>query len=135
MSHRTWRILELLVGPLPPTILFAPPMFAGIVALTRVAREGNTEAGLPVVLGLLIAGMVGIVALWVAVLRGKRLEGDSGSVRAAVGAGLLVGLIAVGGAAPSFLSTCRSLVGCSTFVLGFGGPTIVGVRYIVRLMR
>lgn len=110
-------------------------MLAGIVALSRVAGEGRGEGGLPVVLALLMAGMAGIFALWVAVLRGKRLEADSGPVRAAVGAGLLFGLIAVGGAAPSLLSTCRSIVGCSTLALGFGGPTIVGVRYIVRLMR
>lgn len=135
MSHRTWRILEVLVGPLLPTILFVPPMLAGLVALSGVAAAGNGEAGLPVVLGLLVAGMAGIVALWVAVLRGKRLEGDSGPVRGAVGAGLLFGLVAVAGAAPTLLVPCSSLVTCSTLGLGFGGPTIVGVRYIVRLMR
>lgn len=135
VSHRTWRILEVLAGPVPPTVLFVPPMLAGILALAGVAGEGDGGTGLPVVLGLLVAGMVGIVALWVAVLRGNRLAADSVPVRAAVGAGLLLGLVAVVGAAPPLLAPCPSLVACSALWLGFGGPTIVGIRYLVLLIR
>lgn len=136
MSHRTWRILEILAGPVLPTVLFVPPMLTGILVLSRVAGEGDGGPGLPVVLGLLLAGMTGIIALWVAVLRGNRLEGDRGPVRAAVGAGLLLGLVAVLGAAPTLLAPCRpSLVTCSTLGLGLGGPSIVGIRHLIRLIR
>lgn len=135
MSHRKWRILEVLAGPVLPTVLFVPPMLAGILALSRVAGEGDGGQGLPVVLGFLVAGMAGILALWVAVLRGNRLAADSGPVRAAVGAGLLLGLLAVVWAAPPLLAPCPSLVACWTLGLGFGGPTIVGIRYLIRLIR
>ncbi|MFW6088683.1 MAG: hypothetical protein ACODAB_02950 [Gemmatimonadota bacterium] len=135
MSDRTWRVLEILVGPVPATVLFVPPMLAGILALSRVAGEGDGGPGLPVVLGLLVAGMAGIVALWVAVLRGNRLEADSRPVRAAVGAGLLLGLVAVVRAAPAFLAPCPSPIDCPALWLGFGGPTIVGIRYVILLIR
>lgn len=135
MSDRTWRVLEILIGPVPATVLFVPPMLAGILAMSRVAAEGGGGPGLPVVLGLLVAGMAGILALWVAVLRGSRLEADNRPVRAAVGAGLLLGLVAVFGAAPAILAPCPSPVACPALWLAFGGPTIVGIRYVILLIR
>lgn len=135
MSDRTWRVLEVLAGPILPTVLFAPPMLAGILALSRVAADGDGASGLPVVLGLLVAGMAGIIALWGAVLRGNRLKGDSAPVRAAVGVGLLLGLVAAVGAAPTLLVPCSSLGTCSTLGLGLGGPSIVGIRHLIHLLR
>jgi len=133
MSHRAWRVLEILAGPVLPTVLFVPPMLMGILVLARTAGAGDGASGLPIVLGLLVAGSSGVIALWVAVLRGNRLRTDSGPVRWSVGAGLLLGLLAVIGAAPHLLAPCPSFVACATLWLGFGGPTIVGVRYLVLL--
>lgn len=110
-------------------------MLAGILALSRVAGEGDAGPGLPVVLGLLLAGMAGIIALWVAVLRGNRLGGDRGPVRATVGVGLLLGLVAVVEAAPTLLAPCPSLVTCSVLGPGLGGPSIVGTRHLIHLIR
>lgn len=118
-----------------PTVFFVPPMLAGILALSGVAGAADAGPGLPYVVGLLLAGMAGIVALWVAVLRGTRLRSDSRPVRWGVGAGLLLGLLAVAGVAPSLLASCPSAAGCSVLGISLGGPVVVGIRYLILLVR
>lgn len=128
------RPLEIVFGPLVPTLLFLPPMTMALIALASTAAEGRAGSGLFMVMIVLAFGAVGTIALWVAVLRERRFFAESRWWRWATILGLALGLVAVAIGLPGFLRGCAVGWECTVPGVLLVGPVVLGTLHVIRLI-
>jgi hypothetical protein len=124
---------------LAPLLTFGTAMFIYAAALT-VMRSGagwRELLGFTALILWLLAGLAGLVTVWIVTIQGRRVEAFSPRQRALRIAGLLMGACAAGlffyGSAAM---TARWNARQTTFwVLVFVPPTVLGLRHGLPLCR
>jgi hypothetical protein len=127
------RLLRVLLGPLPATVLLLPLVFAGglgaaIALVTGLLEPNRTPAerwGMVSTSGMILmwvaAAGVGVLALWLVTLAENLAGLRQSSGRWFLAAGLLIGLVAAG----------RWAVWLGLLV----GPIVLGGYYFIQLLR
>ena len=134
-GRRPWVVLlELAVGPLAATVVFGPLLVLALAELTPAAWQGELLPGGYLLSVLLLAGLVGALALWIAVLRARSLRAGPRALRLGVTAGLGVGLVAMGFFGGGLLLRCGTVSECIGWGALVAGPTLVALRHGLRLV-
>ena len=142
------RWVRVLLGPLPATLLLLPLLFAGGVGALFALLATLTTRGISASerwsslgsagrsLAWVVAAAVGVLALWVVVLRDPQPETRPARVRWWLPAGLFVGLLAAGRWLWT-MSAGGTTYGAQTWGVWLGllaGPLVMGSYYFVRLL-
>ena len=141
--------MQVVIGPLPATILLVPLLFAGglgagialLATLFDPSRSAAelwaTVASTGTILGWIAAGGVGVLALWAVVLEKNPAFLRQGVVRWPLVIGLALGLIA----ATRWIwamAAIRHSYGAMTWAVWLAlllGPVVLGGYHLVRLVR
>jgi hypothetical protein len=148
ISNMLRRVILVVLGPLPATVLILPLLLAAgfgtVIAFVeelfdpaRTAADrwaSATTTGQLV--GWILAAAVGVVALWVAVLDDWSTARRAAPGKYFLAAGLLIGLLAAG----RWLWTMalHGRYDHATWILwliALGGPLVLGTYYFVVIMR
>ena len=143
------RWIRILLGPLPATLVLLPFLVVGgvgtvLAILAGLVAHGHTldeswrdlMGAMPILLWV-AAAVVGLLALWIAVLAESPAALRAAPGRWWLAAGLLVGVMA---AAPWLWPFPRAAPGYgpttwAVWIALLGGPIVLGLYYLAALLR
>ena len=143
------RLLRVLLGPLPATVLLLPLLFAGglgaaIALMTGLLEPNRTPAerwGMVSTSGMILmwvaAAGVGVLALWLVTLAESLARLRQSPGRWFLAAGLLIGLVAAGRWL-WIMAAGGHDYGAQTWAVWLGlliGPVVLGGYYFINLLR
>lgn len=143
------RWIRILLGPLPATLVLLPFLIVGgvgtvLATLVGLGARGRTldeswrelAGTLPILLWV-AAGVVGLLALWIAVLAESPATLRAAPFRWWLAAGLLVGVVAAGLWLWPVMTTAPGY-GPATWAVWIAllaGPIVLGIYYLRALLR
>ena len=121
--------IELIFGPLPPTILFGVPTVLLLVVAVRSLTEDPADVrGALGVTGLSTVALGSLGAFWLVALMGPDWVNRHSWLRWSC---VLLGAVGIGVTTSLWAQSAARY----EFLFWLGGPIVVGMRYLLALLR